>query len=103
MAAFHDFYIPSTAEGLSWRVSYYKPQRGAGVVCATEGESEVIDGIRIFRHTMFQSRRKRHELPGRATKRTVAQALCELLCSLEADGSISHDDSMKWVRQAQKI
>jgi hypothetical protein len=101
--AFSDFYMPSTAAGLTWRVSYHKPQRGPGVICASEGESEVNDGIRIFKTVIFQSRYKRHPLTGRATKRAVVCALCELLVSLEADGFISHADAIKRVAQAQEL
>ena len=103
MAAFRDFFIPSTVPGKTWRVSYYKPQRGPGVICASEGESELTDGIRIFKHALFSERRHRHELQGRATKRAVAQALCEVLIHLAACGSITDEDAHKWVTQAAAI
>jgi hypothetical protein len=104
MAAFRDFYIPSTAEGLTWRVGYHKPERGPGVVSAYEGESEVTpDGVRIFRTVLYQSRGFRHPLNGRATKRAVAQALSELLVHMEASEVISHELAMKWVQKAQSI
>lgn len=102
MASFRDFYIPSTVEGLTWRVGYYKPQRGPGVVSAYEGESEVTpDGVRIFKTVLYQSRGFRHPLNGRATKRAIAQALCELLVHMEASEVITHDIATKWVQEAQ--
>lgn len=102
MAAFQSFYIPSTTEGKTWCVGYYKPERRPGVVSATEGESEVTpDGVRIFRAVLFDSTRVRHPLAGRATKRAVATALCELLCHMEQTGRITHEDAMKWVQRAQ--
>ena len=101
MAAFQNFYVPSTTEGKTWCVGYYKPQGRPGVVSATEGESEVTDGVRIFKAVLFEADRLRHELSGRATKRAVAQALCELLCHMEQTERISHEDAVKWVQRAQ--
>jgi len=102
MAAFQSFYVPSTTEGQTWCIGYYKPQGRPGVVSATEGESSVTsDGVRIFKAVLFDSNRVRHPLTGRATKRAVAQALCELLCHMEQTERISPEDARKWVQRAQ--
>jgi hypothetical protein len=100
--SFQSFYIPSTNEGKTWCVGYSKPGGRPGVVSATEGESEVTpDGVRIFKAVLIDANRVRHPLAGRATKRAVAQALCELLCYMEQTERISHEDAMKWVQRAQ--
>lgn len=92
MASFQDFYVPSTTEGLTWRIGFHKPQGRPGVVCATEGECEVHDDVRIFRTVLYQSRHIRHQLSGRATLKAVTDAGRELLRQMEVNGYItSHD------------
>jgi hypothetical protein len=105
MAQFADFYLPSVgqADNIQWRFSYYKPQGRPGVVCCTEGELERLDGATIFRHTMFQARRHRRELPGRATKRAISQALAELLRAMVAEGVIPADRADNYIRQAEAV
>jgi hypothetical protein len=87
---FADIYLPSvSSEGKTWRIGYYKPDRRPGVVVATEGDSEVTsDGIRIFKCILFEARRFRRELPGRATKRAMAQTLAALLTEMRDAGTI---------------
>lgn len=102
MAQLADIYLPSLDnEGHTWRIGYYKPQRGPGVVIATEGESEVTDGIRIFKCVLFQSRRLRRELPGRATKRAIAQSLAALLTEMRDTGVVPADRADALIAKAE--
>jgi len=85
-----DIYLPSLdAEGKTWRIYYYKPAKGPGVVCATEGTSETTpEGTSFFKCVLFESRRYRHTLTQRATKRGIAVALTQLLRVMKDDGVV---------------
>ena len=91
MANFTPFYIPSRAEGKTWRVHYHKPQGRLGYVAAYEGELNA-DGIYT---TVFggpnAGRNLRVNLPGRATLRAVTDAGRELLRQLADNGYITAD------------
>lgn len=88
MAHFTPFYIPSRAEGKTWRVQYHKPAGRCGCVAAHEGELNA-DGIYIC--SLFAARSLQVNLPGRATLRAVTDAGRELLRQLADSGCISAD------------
>jgi hypothetical protein len=79
MAHLKSFYLPSTAEGLSWSISYHKPQGRPGVISASEGELDSSPGFTIFRTILFQSRSFRQEVDGRATKKNIAATVVTLI------------------------
>lgn len=104
MAQFAEIYLPSVDnEGKTWRISYYKPEGRHGLVSAVEGDSEISNGVRIFRTVLFESRRYRHQLAGRATKRAVSTALAQLLRQMSSDGVIPADRAENYIRQAEAV
>lgn len=88
MANFTPFYIPSRAEGKTWRVHYHKPAGRLGYVAAYEGELNA-DGIYIS--SLFAARSLRVNLPGRATLKAITDAGRELLRQLADNGYITAD------------
>lgn len=88
MANFTPFYIPSRAEGKTWRVHYHKPTGRLGYVAAYEGELNA-DGI--YTCSLFAARNLQVNLPGRATLRAITDAGRELLRQLADSGCISAD------------
>ncbi len=102
---FPDIYLPSLdTEGKTWRIGYYKPDRRPGVVVATEGESEITsDGVRFFKCILFEARRFRRELPGRATKRAIAQTLASLLTEMRDAGTIPPESANALITKAGAI
>jgi hypothetical protein len=105
MAQLADIYLPSLDNaGHTWRIGYYKPQGRPGMVSAVEGESETHEnGVRIFRTILFQSRRYRRDLPGRATKRAIALSLAHLLTEMRDAGVIPADRADNYIRQAEAV
>lgn len=104
MAHLADIYLPSLDnEGSTWRIGYYKPQGRPGMVSAVEGESELDNGVRIFRTILFQSRRYRHVLPGRATKRAIAQSLAALLREMRDAGVVPADRANALIAKAEAV
>lgn len=89
MANFTPFYIPSRAEGKTWRIHYHKPTGRLGYVAAYEGELN-DDGIYIS--SLFAARSLRVNLPGRATKRALYEAAQELLRQMVDAGYVFADD-----------
>lgn len=88
MANFTPFYIPSRAEGKTWRVHYHKPQGRLGYVAAYEGELRP-DGVYIC--GLYAGRSLQVNLPGRATLRAVTDAGRELLRQMADNGYILAD------------
>jgi hypothetical protein len=102
--AFANIYLPSVDnEGKTWCISYYKPQGRPGLVSAVEGDSEISNGVRIFRTVLFQSRRYRHQLAGSATKRAISTALVQLLRQMSTEGVIPADRADNYIRQAEAV
>jgi hypothetical protein len=89
MASLPPLTIRSTAHNKTWHLSFHKPRGEAGFLAAIEIESDHHGGKgRISNHI-------RHPLPGKATKRAIARALCKLLLFLVAQDLIAHDDAME--------
>lgn len=88
MANFRPFYIPSRAEGKTWRVHYHKPAGHLGYVAAYEGELNA-DGIYIC--SLIGSRHLHVNLLGRATLKAITDAGRELLRQLADNGYITAD------------
>lgn len=87
MAELPTFYIPSRAEGKSWKVYFHKPKGGPSYMAAIEGELK--DGFFIQPPTT--DRRIMVRIPGRATTRAVADAGCELLRQMTDNSYILAD------------
>lgn len=74
-------YVKSTAEGMHWSISVYKPSRGQAVAMATEGVREEPGEGRTFGSfttRLFQDRFLKVELQGNNTKGNRQRALLEL-------------------------
>lgn len=97
---FNTFFLPSSAEGLHWRFSVYKPNGSPAVVCASEGTLEHQNGVNFFTVTMHRGRSVRRPLAGRATLKAVSEALSEVLETLAIDGAITPEDEQKGLRLA---
>lgn len=91
MANFAPFYIPSRAEGKTWRVHYHKPAGRLGYVAAYEGELNA-DGIYtcVFGGPNA-GRNLQVNLPGRATLRAITEAGRELLIQMANNSYITTD------------
>jgi hypothetical protein len=87
MAHFRTFYVPSCAEGKTWKIYFHKPQGRPGYVAAAEGELK--DGF--FTYMPFSDRQVTVKLPGRATFKAIADAGQKLLKGLADDGCILAD------------
>lgn len=92
MAQFKDIYLPALDNPEHvWRIGYYKPDRAPGVVSATEGQVCDYDTWQSFTCDLFGCRKYRHQLPGRATKRAIAQGLAALLTEMRDAGVVPPD------------
>lgn len=106
MAQFRDFYLPaidSPEPGAVWRIGYHKPDRGPGVVSAWLGTLREEETYQAFQCDVFGCRKYRHQLPGRATKRAVAQQLAALLSEMRDAGSICSDRADNYIKQALAV
>lgn len=96
MAQLKEFFIPSRTEGKTWKIYSYKPQGRPAYVGACEGEltESGTPGIRFFRTILFGDRRYSVNVAGgRATKRALYDAACELLRQLADSSCILPEDA----------
>ena len=92
MANLKEIYLPALDNPEHvWRIGYFKPDRRPGVVSAYEGQHRTEETFQSFTCDMFGCRKYRRELPGRATKRAIAQALAALLTEMRDAGNIPAD------------
>ena len=87
MANFRTFYVPSCAEGKTWKIYFHKPQGRSGYVAALEGELKAG----FFTYMPFSDRQVTVNLSGRATFRAVTDAGQELLQGLADNNYILAD------------
>ena len=104
MAQLKDLYLPSLdSPERTWRIGYFKPDRRPGVVSAYEGELNHETGWQSWTCDMFGCRKYRRELPGRATKRAVAQGLAALLTEMRDTGVIPPERADHYIAQALQV
>lgn len=104
MADLKPIFLDSTdAAGRTWRIGYYKPDRSPGVVSAYEGRLNQQDGWHSFTCDLFGCRKFQQPLPGRATKRAIAQALRSLLLEMKAAAVIPADAADSLISKAEAV
>jgi hypothetical protein len=92
MAELHPVFIESVQKNRVWRISSFKPTGKPARVTAQEGE--LIDGF--FKFLIYDDgsatyRRASIPVSGRATKKAIADAACELLQLMKEEELIRPD------------
>jgi len=83
-------FIPAAdSPGMTFQISYYKPDGRPGIFCAVEGEFNDLGNATTFKYQPTVCRRVQKQLDGRATKVKLQGAYRELLAELRQLGYIA--------------
>jgi hypothetical protein len=93
MAQLKNVYVRSRQEGKTWNIYSHKPAGRPAYVYACEGESEVNNGVRIFKAMLMNHRSHRVNIAGRCTQKAIYKAFVELLNQMSDAGYIFADDA----------
>jgi hypothetical protein len=91
MAELHPLHIASTAPGMVWRISSYKPAGKPAYVSAIEGKD--AGGGAWSCDVMGCRRFEREVAGGRATRRAITDEVRMLLLEMHAAGAIARKDA----------
>jgi hypothetical protein len=102
MAGFRHFYLEAAdADGMAYRIGYYKPDGRPGVVSAYQGRARKDNGFDCFQCDMFGCRKFKAQLPGRASQKAIAKAMAAMVIEMKAAGAIFPADADMILAKAQ--